>query len=103
MAETPIARGMFRLIERVERMKTSRAISSDYPPDSGADFLATREHGLALSTPHTSRARTWLNLHASAEATWSGESLVVELRFFPGIADAIIDTELTFERDAYVN
>ena len=37
------------------------------------------------------------------EASWDGDSLIVELRYFPSIADAAIAAGLTFEREALPN
>lgn len=69
----------------------------------GAAFIATREGGLAMIEPITGPAAQWLRGHANSEATWIGETLVVELRFFPGIADAIIAAGFLFERHALPN
>lgn len=85
-------------------MKTRKElVRSTIPAESGADFRAEREGGLARITPLTHRARVWLDTEISPEATWVSDSLVVEVRYFAGLADAIIDAGFTFERDPYVN
>ena len=71
--------------------------------DSGAGFLATRERGLAIVTPITPAAGAWLRANVGAESTWNGDSVVVEMRYFPGLADAIIAAGFAFERDPYPN
>ena len=53
--------------------------------------------------PLTPRAEAWLRAFVSEEATWSGERLVVEQRYFPGLVDAISDASFLFERDALPN
>ncbi len=71
--------------------------------ETGAGFVATREGGLALVTPLTARARSWLGAYVDTEASWVGKSLVVEPRYFPSPADAIIAAGFLFERDAFPN
>ncbi len=71
--------------------------------ETGAGFVASREGGLALVTPLTEAAGTWLRGHASLDATWVGDAVVVEPRYFPDLADAIIAAGFTFERQPYPN
>lgn len=73
------------------------------PVGSGAAFRASGEGGLALVLPLTPKAEMWLRGSAAAEATWLGDALVVEMRFFPALADAIIAAGFFFERDALPN
>lgn len=69
----------------------------------GAAFVATREGGRAMVEPITERAAQWLRTYANDEATWLGETLIVELRYFPALADAAIGAGFLFERHALPN
>lgn len=85
-------------------MKSARELAEGTAPASaGPDFVATREGGLATITPLKPLSRVWLRSRVERGASWVGDSLVVEMRYFPDIADAIIDAGFVFERDAYVN
>ena len=66
--------------------------------ESGAAFRAERHGG-----PLTLRAEAWLRSHVSEEASWQDGALVVEMRYFPPLADAIIAAGFLFERDALPN
>ena len=70
---------------------------------SGAAFTATRQDGFAMVTPITARAEAWLIEHVDEEATWVGPTLMVEMPYFPMLADAIIAAGFLFERDAFPN
>ena len=70
------------------------------PPGSGASIAATRHAGLARLEPLTEAAAVWLWEIAGTEASWDGDALLVELRYFPDVAEAAIAAGLTFERDA---
>lgn len=70
------------------------------PPGSGASFAATRHAGLARIEPLTVPAEAWLRSHLDPSTSWDGDAAVVEMRYFPHIADAILDAGFTFERDA---
>jgi hypothetical protein len=50
--------------------------------------------------PLTPLAEAWLRANVSREATWNGNSLVIEMRYFPTLADAIIAAGFSFERNA---
>lgn len=69
----------------------------------GAGFVATREGGFAMLTPLTPAAEAWLHANSTEEATWAGDTLVIELRYFAGLADAIIAAGFLFERNALLN
>lgn len=71
--------------------------------ESGAAFSATKDGGLVTLVPLTPRATTWLSQHVDDEATWLGEALVVEERYFFAIADGIMDAGFTFERPPLPN
>lgn len=73
------------------------------PPGSGASFAATRHAGLARVEPLTVAAEDWLRGNVAEESSWDGDALVVEMRYFPDLADAIIAAGFTFERDARPN
>ena len=73
------------------------------PPGSGASFAAIRQAGLARIEPLTVAAEAWLHGHVGDDTSWDGDALVVEMRYFADIADAIIAAGFTFERDAYAN
>lgn len=73
------------------------------PREAGAAFCATLEGGFSMVEPLTERAEAWLRAFVSGEATWVGDRLVVEQRYFPGLVDAIIDAGFLFERDALPN
>lgn len=47
--------------------------------------------------------RAWLHANTAEEATWTGDTLVIELRYFAGLADAIIAVGFLFERNALPN
>src|SRR3546814_14535974 len=68
---------------------------------AGADFVASKHAGLVKIEPRTTRAEQWLDRAATGEASWDGNALVVELRYFPALADGAIAAGLTFERNAY--
>ncbi len=80
-----------------------RLSGATLPPGSGASFAATKRAGLARIEPLTAAAETWLHKHVGEETSWDGEALVVEMRYFPELADAIIAAGFSFERDALVN
>ena len=46
----------------------------------GAGFVATREGGFAMLTPLTPAAEAWLHANTAEESTWTGDTLVIELR-----------------------
>lgn len=71
--------------------------------ENGAGFCAEREGGFAKLTPLTPRAKAWLHANVDDEARFLGETLVVEMRYFPPLADAIIAAGFTFERDPRPN
>jgi hypothetical protein len=73
------------------------------PPGAGADLLATRHIGLVRLEPLTSRGERWLVTLNLDETSWDGDALIVELRYFPSVADAAIVAGLTFEREALPN
>jgi hypothetical protein len=53
--------------------------------------------------PLTPVAEAWLRANVSREATWNGDTLVIEMRYFPALADAIIAAGFLFERNALPN
>ena len=59
--------------------------------DTGAAFRAEREGGLALVTPLITMAEVWLKANCRSDATWLGSAPVVEMQYFPILADAIIE------------
>lgn len=69
------------------------------PAGAGADFSAHRDGGLVQLTPLNRRARDWLVSKAEKDAAWNAETLVLELRYFPPLADGILDAGFRFERD----
>lgn len=71
--------------------------------DTGAAFTATLEGGFSMLTPITARDEAWLKETVADEATWMGPTLVVENRYFPDLADAIIEAGFLFERQAFPN
>ncbi len=66
----------------------------------GSSFPATNHSGLASILPLTLRAGSWLRAHVHREATWQGDELIVEMRCFPDLAEAIIETGFLFESNA---
>src|SRR3546814_10743265 len=52
-------------------------------PGAGADFVASKHAGLVKIEPRTARAEQWLDRAATGEASWDGNALVVEPRYFP--------------------
>ena len=71
--------------------------------ESGAAFVAVNEGTFATITPLTAKAEAWLQTHAAPDATWLCDALIVEHRYFPDLADAIIAAGFLFERDALPN
>ena len=53
--------------------------------------------------PLTPVAQAWLRANVSREATWDADRLVIEMRYFPALADAIIAAGFLFERNALPN
>ena len=84
-------------------MRDERLFRHTTTLDQGANFVATKDGGLALITPHDVLAEQWLRAHVGAEATWLGDTLAVELRYFPDLAEAIIAVGFSFERDPLPN
>lgn len=82
---------------------TEPLANSLLPPGSGASLAATRHAGLARVEPLTSDAVSWLRVYADDAASWDGDALVLEMRYFPQFADAAIAAGLSFERDALPN
>ena len=80
-----------------------RLVRSTLPPGCGASIVATKHSGLARLDPLTEVAAEWLRMIAGPEASWTGDALIVESRYFPEIAEAAIAAGLTFERDALPN
>lgn len=72
-------------------------------PGAGASFSATRHMGLARVEPLTAPAEAWLRDYAGEEASWQGQALVIEMRYWPHFAESAIAAGHTFERDAYIN
>lgn len=73
------------------------------PPGSGASIAATKHMGLARLEPLTVDAEIWLDNAVTNEASWDEDAVIVEMRYFPDIAEAAIAAGLTFERDALPN
>ena len=82
---------------------TDRLARAMLPPGSGASIAATRHAGLARLEPLTEAAAVWLHDLASQDASWDGSALVVEMRYFPDVAEAAIAAGFMFERDAMPN
>lgn len=80
-----------------------RLAAAMLPPGSGASFAATRHAGLARIEPLTEPAAAWLHRIVADEASWDGNALVLEMRYFGGLAEAAIAAGFTFERDARPN
>lgn len=85
-------------------------MSSDNPllhhtatAEQGAGFLAQQQGCFATLRPLTQSAEVWLHTHLDAEASWLGDTLVIEHGYFPAIADAVIAAGFTFERDPLPN
>lgn len=84
--------------KNVERLRKAMV-----PPGSGASLCATRHAGLVSVEPLTVSAEAWLNAYAGDEASWMGPCLMIEMRYWPELAEAAIAAGLTFERDAMPN
>ena len=84
-------------------MTTAHLARYTAAPGQGASFIATRSAGLAVIEPLSTAAHTWLVDHVGDETSWNGDTLVVEMRYFPGLADAIIEAGYLFERNAFPN
>ena len=84
-------------------MTTAHLAHYTATPGQGASFVATRSAGLAVIEPLSTAAHAWLVEHAAGETSWNGDQLVVEMRYFPEIADAIMEAVFLFERGAFPN
>ena len=73
------------------------------PAGVGADFRAHRDGGLVHLTPLNRQAQEWLVSNVDTNATWNAEALVLELRYFPLLADGILDAGFYFECDANIH
>lgn len=82
---------------------TKRLAEAMLPPGSGASLSATRNGGQVFVEPLTTAAEAWLQANTDEEAMWLGPSLVVEMRYWPQLAEAAIEAGLTFEREAKLN
>lgn len=73
--------------------------------ENGAGFRATREAGFVRISPISEPARGWLKQHVpeTEDTSWLADDLIVEMRYFPILADAIIAAGLMFERNALPN
>ena len=69
----------------------------------GASFIATREGGLARIEPLSAIAAAWLRASVNDDATWYGDELIVEMRYFGDIAEGIMAVGFLFERHAFSN
>lgn len=88
----------------VASMTTARRLlDATAAPGNGASFVATHEGSFARITPLTQYAASWLESHVTAESTWLDDTLVVEMRYFPDVAEAIIEAGFLFERNAYLS
>jgi len=65
-----------------------------------ARSLAQFKTSIWLNRP---AANAWLHVNTAEESTRSGETLVIEVRCFAELADAIIAAGLLFERNALPN
>jgi hypothetical protein len=72
-------------------------------PGQGAGFIARLEGGLVHLEPITASAGQWLQDNIGDESTWIGDTLIIEERFFPDIADAIMAAGFLFERTSLPN
>jgi hypothetical protein len=45
--------------------------------------------GLCALTPLTPEARAWVDAHVTAETTWQGDTLFIELRDAPAFVEAM--------------
>ena len=84
-------------------MTSARLAQYTAAPGQGASFVATRRDGFAMILPLGLNAETWLTAYTDSEATWHGDELVVEMRYFPALADAIIEAGFLFERGSFPN
>lgn len=80
-----------------------RLLDATAAPGNGASFVAMREGSFARITPLTSAAEAWLRSNVGGESTWLQDTLVVEMRYFPNVAEAIIEAGFLFERNAYLS
>ncbi|MDH7639231.1 hypothetical protein [Sphingomonas oryzagri] len=69
------------------------------PPGCGGSFIARRAGGYVLLEAITEEALDWLKAHVSEEASWDGDHLFIEPRYFPPLCDAIIEEGFLFEVD----
>lgn len=73
---------------------------------NGAAFRATRDGpGMARVSPLTRKALAWLEEHVFShdDVTRLGDDVMVEMSFFPRLADGIMAAGFTFERDELPN
>lgn len=82
-------------------MDQARDLSeSMLPPGSGASFAAAGHASLARIEPLTVAAENRLREQIAGGSSWDGAAVVVEMRYFANLADAIIAAGCNFEPDA---
>lgn len=84
-------------------MTSARLAQYTAAPGQGASFVATRDGGFARIEPLSLAAILWLRSNVGEEATWQGDDLIVEMRYFPDLADGIIEAGFLFERQSFPN
>lgn len=80
-----------------------RLLDATAAPGNGASFVATHEGSFARITPLTSTAEAWLRSNVSSVSTWLDDTLIVEMRYFPDVAEAIIEAGFLFERNLHLS
>ncbi|MGI4880732.1 MAG: hypothetical protein ACRYG4_24980 [Janthinobacterium lividum] len=84
-------------------MTARRVLDATAAPGDGANFVATREGSFVRVTALTAHAAVWLQQSVSVDSTWLDKTLVIEMRYFPDIAEAIIENGFLFERNVYLS
>lgn len=84
-------------------MTSARLAQYTAAPGQGASFIAKNRSSLAFILPLGISAEAWLRANTAEHATLDDDELVVEMRYFPDLADAIIKAGFLFERNAFPN
>ena len=84
-------------------MTSARLARYTAAPGQCASFIATNRDGRFTILPLSIDAESWLRTNADDTAAWRGDELVVEMRDFFDLADAVVEAGFLFDRNAFPN
>ena len=59
------------------------------------DFTLVDHGSIAILTPESDDAKTWVDDHIAEEAQWFANGVVIEHRYVPDIVEGIFETGMT--------